>query len=158
MMRGMSKLASVVLLNLFFATVILISKKYHMRHTEFSCVSSYVQHDELSTMNILVNYVFKNKEGYISIDGSVLFNNGIRKGLSRKIFFTFSRDKNSFFIRSHKNMRFPTDNIDNSSLEKLLPLFFIYPEKDIFMRIQQEKNGQYIFFIDPISIYMCKKY
>ncbi len=127
-----------------------------MKHTEFNCVSSYVQHDELSTTNILVNYIFKNKEGYVSIDGSILFNNGIKKGLSRKIFFTFTRDRNNFVIRSYKNMKFPSDEIDNTNLEKILPLFFIYPDKDIFMRIIPYKNGQYIFFIDPISIYMCK--
>lgn len=53
-------------------------------------------------------------------------------------------------------MTFPDDNVDDSWLEKYEPQFFVYPGKSIYMRINEQHNGNYIFTLGTLPTYVCR--
>jgi len=124
--------------------------------TTFTCLINLVQHNSASTSNLLISYTFEKKEGYIGIDGNIKMNDGREQEISRRIFFTFNHNGESYFLHSIKNIKFPTDNTDENDIKKLFPRFFLESNKDIYLKIKKQNNGQYLFFIDPITTYLCK--
>jgi len=125
--------------------------------TTFTCLINLVQHNSASTSNLLINYTFEKKEGYIGMDGNIKMNDGREQQISRRIFFTFNNNGKSYFLHSIKNIKSPTDNTDENDVNKLFPLFFLESNKEIYLKIKKQNNGQYLFFIDPITTYICKE-
>ncbi|HAS0768556.1 TPA: hypothetical protein I3291_003221, partial [Enterobacter hormaechei subsp. xiangfangensis] len=109
----------------------------------FSCQANLVQHHPDETLTVWLNYTFDGKFGTLSMNGRAKSDPG--KTIDRKISFRVERQDHLYLLTSEKNMTFPDDNVDDSWLEKYEPQFFVYPGKSIYMRINEQHNGNYIF-------------
>lgn len=71
-------------------------------------------------------------------------------------FLSGGETRSSLFAGVRKNMTFPDDNVEDSWLEKYEPQFFVYPGKSIYMRINEQHNGNYIFTLGTLPTYVCR--
>lgn len=120
---------------------------------EFSCYANFVQHHPDETLNLWLNYRFSGESGMLSMNGRV--QSDPSKKFNRKIFFSVQKHNKLYQLRSERNIRFPDDNVENSWLEKYEPAFFVYPEKNIFIRIREQQNGNYLFIFSTLPAYVC---
>ena len=120
----------------------------------FSCQANLVQHHPSETLSLWLNYTFDGKSGTLSMNGSL--ESDENKIFNRKIFFRVERDDNRYYLTSERNMKFPDDNINDEWLTKYEPLFFVYSGKSIYMRINEQRNGSYIFTLGSLPTYVCR--
>lgn len=52
-------------------------------------------------------------------------------------------------------MKFPSDNVSDDWFEQYEPEFFFHPDKSIYMRINEQQNGNYIFPLGTLPTYVC---
>lgn len=120
----------------------------------FSCQANLVQHHPSETLSLWLNYTFDGKSGTLSMNGSTL--SGSNKTIDRKISFQIERKDNVYLLTSEKNMKFPDDNVEDSWLAKYEPQFYVYPEKSIYIRINKQQNGNYLFTLGTLPTYVCR--
>lgn len=118
----------------------------------FDCTARLVQHHGQETYNISLNYMIRGNFGLVHINGHSGINS--EKIFNRKISFKLQRKDDIYYFISEKNIRLPDDNFSNETLSLYVPLFFISPKKDIYMRIMKENNN-YVFMVDSIPTYIC---
>ncbi|THD51258.1 hypothetical protein ERD95_09065 [Enterobacteriaceae bacterium ML5] len=121
---------------------------------DFSCAASFSQHYASDNVDVSLSYTVRGTSGIISINGRSQAHPD--KVFNRKISFTMHRKGNIYFMTSKRNLKFPDDNVDDIWLGEHEPDFFVYPDKSIYMRIDQQENNNYLFMIDPIPTYVCK--
>lgn len=120
----------------------------------FTCKANLVQHHPGEKLTIWLNYVFDGRTGTLSMNGSV--HSDEDKIFNRKIFFRVERNDNLYYLTSERNLKFPDDNVDDEWLKKYEPLFFVYPGKSIYMRINEQRNGNYVFTLGSLPTYVCR--
>ncbi|MEH0886907.1 hypothetical protein [Enterobacter sp. UNJFSC 003] len=120
----------------------------------FSCQANLVQHHPDETLTVWLNYNFDGKSGTLSMNARA--QSDPNKIIDRKISFRVERKDKVFLLTSEKNMKFPDDNVSDSWLAKYEPQFFVYPDKDIYMRINEQQNGNYIFTLGTLPTYVCR--
>ena len=120
----------------------------------FSCQANLVQHHPDETLTVWLNYTFDGKFGTLSMNGRAKSDPG--KTIDRKISFRVERKDRLYLLTSEKNMTFPDDNVEDSWLEKYEPQFFVYPGKSIYMHINEQHNGNYIFTLGTLPTYVCR--
>ncbi|HGS6999673.1 hypothetical protein [Raoultella terrigena] len=119
----------------------------------FSCRVSFVQHHQDTTLVLWMNYIVDGKSGTLSINGHVQGEPG--RIINRKISFLVTRRGSAYYLISEHNIKFPDDSVPDSWLEKYEPLFFVYPAKNIYMRIHELQNGSYLFILGSLPTYVC---
>lgn len=120
----------------------------------FSCQANLVQHHPEETLSLWLNYTFDGNSGTLSMNARA--QSDPNKVIDRKIPFRVERKDSVFLLTSEKNMKFPDDNVDDEWLAKYEPQFFVYPEKSIYIRINEQQNGNYIFTLGTLPTYMCR--
>ncbi|MFU2316233.1 hypothetical protein [Rahnella sp. PCH160] len=120
----------------------------------FSCAASLSQHYTHDNVDVSLSYTVRGTSGLISINGRSQVHP--EKVFNRKISFTMHKEGDVYFMTSKSNLKFPDDNVDDTWLGIHEPDFFVYPEKSIYMRIDQQENNSYLFMIDTIPTYVCK--
>lgn len=120
----------------------------------FTCQANLVQHHPDETLGVWLNYTFDGKFGTLSMNARS--QNDPNKIIDRKISFQVERKDHLYLLTSDKNMIFPDDNVEDSWLEEYLPQFFVYPGKSIYMRINEQHNGNYIFTLGTLPTYVCR--
>ncbi|HDT6544481.1 TPA: hypothetical protein QFT03_004857 [Kluyvera ascorbata] len=142
----------------FVLTLALLSGGYYLWQRyypqSFSCKANLIQHHPGETLSVWLNYVFDGHSGTLSMNGSL--ESDENKIFNRKIFFRVERDDNRYYLTSERNMKFPDDNINDEWLTKYEPLFFVYSGKSIYMRINEQRNGSYIFTLGSLPTYVCR--
>jgi hypothetical protein len=120
---------------------------------EFSCMANFVKHHPDEKLDIKLSFIFGTKNGMLSMSGHT--QKDPSKIFNRKISFSFQKKGSTFYLHSEKNIKFPGDNIDDSWLEKFIPKFFVYPDKDIYTTILKQNNGSYLFIYSTLPSYVC---
>ena len=120
----------------------------------FSCKAILVQHHPNEAVSLWLNYMFDGKSGTLSMNARA--SSDPNKIVDRKISFRVERKDNVFFLTSEKNVKFPDDNVDDGWLAKYEPQFFVYPDKSIYIRINEQQNGNYIFTLGTLPTYVCR--
>lgn len=142
----------------FCLAVVLVLSGYYLwlRYypQSFSCKANLIQHHPGEKISIWLNYVFDGQTGTLSMNGRV--HSDKDKIFNRKISFRVERDDDLYYLTSERNMKFPDDNVGNEWLEKYEPLFFVYPGKSIYMRINKQRNSNYIFTLGTLPTYVCR--
>lgn len=123
------------------------------RLDEFSCVASFSQHYENENIDVSLRFMFNGKAGVVSINGRA--QSDAKKVFNRKISFTMRRHQYIYYLTSEKNLKFPDDNVDDGWLSQYEPDFFVYPDKSLHIRINQQKSGNYLFMISVLPTYIC---
>jgi len=119
----------------------------------FACQVNFIQHHPEETLTLWLNYTVDGNNGTLSMNGRVKSDPG--KTFNRKIFFQVERKDNVYYMRSVRNIKFPDDDVSDSWLEKYEPLFFIYPNESIYMRIKKQQNDNYLFILGTLPTYVC---
>lgn len=119
----------------------------------FSCQANFIQHHRDETLSLWLNYTVEGNSGILSMNGRL--KSDPTKTLNRKLFFQIERKDSVYNLTSIRNMKFPDDNISDSWLEKNEPLFFIYPNKNIYMRIKKQQNENYLFIYSGDAADLC---
>lgn len=120
----------------------------------FSCQASLVQHHPGENVSLWLRYTFDGKRGTLSMNGSI--KSDPNKSINRKIMFRIKRMDNLFLLTAEQNIKFPNNNVDDAWLEKYEPNFFIYPGKSIYIRINEQQNGNYLFSFGTLPTYVCR--
>jgi len=120
----------------------------------FSCQANLVQHHPEETLSLWLNYTFDGNSGTLSMNGRA--QSIPNKIIDRKISFRIDRKDSVFLLTSDKNMIFPDDNVEDEWLAKYEPQFFVYAGKSIYIRINEQQNGNYIFTLGTLPTYMCR--
>lgn len=129
--------------------------QWHQYHVQpFSCHANLVQYHPAEVLTFWLNYTFDGNSGTLSMNGRV--QNSPNKIIDRKILFQIERKGLVFFLTSEKNMKFPDDNVDDEWLAKYEPHFFIYPGKSIYIHINKQQNGNYVFTLGTLPTYVCR--
>ncbi|QLK23485.1 hypothetical protein [Raoultella ornithinolytica] len=121
---------------------------------EFTCKANFVQHNTDEQLNISLTYRIKKDSGLLSMNGYSV--NDKTKRFNRKIFFNIQRKNNTYHLTSVTNVIFPDESISSSWLEKYEPLFFIYPQKDIYVKMIEQQHS-YLFIFSTLPAYVCHK-
>lgn len=119
----------------------------------FACQVNFIQHHPDETLTLWLNYTVDGKNGTLSMNGRV--KSDPAKIFNRKIFFQVERKDNVYYLTSVRNIKFPDDDVSDSWLEKYEPLFFIYPNESIYMRIKKQQNDNYLFILGTLPTYVC---
>ncbi|MGX5027714.1 hypothetical protein ACWKYF_12300 [Enterobacter asburiae] len=119
----------------------------------FACQANFIQHHPGETLSFWLNYTIEGNNGILSMNGRV--KNDPTKVINRKISFQVERKDHIYLLTSVRNMKFPDDNVSDGWLEKYEPLFFIYPDKSIYMRIVPQQNENYLFVLGTLPTYVC---
>ena len=98
--------------------------------------------------------VINKDSGLLSMNGYSV--NDKTKRFNRKIFFNIQRKNNTYHLTSVTNVIFPDESISSSWLEKYEPLFFIYPQKDIYVKMIEQQHS-YLFIFSTLPAYVCHK-
>ncbi|MFK3706468.1 hypothetical protein ACI2JR_16290 [Klebsiella sp. NPDC088457] len=125
---------------------------YYVR--PFSCEVNFVQHHSDETLQLWLNYRMDGTRGMLMMNGRV--RGKVNKRINRKISFRVASKGNVFYLTSEHNMKFPDDQVEDSWLEKYEPLFFVYPQKSIYMQINAQQNGNYLFILESLPTYVCR--
>lgn len=129
------------------------SVQRHYGH-DFTCVANFSQHFSGETYSVLINYMLRGENGVINMTGRSEENPGMT--FNRKIAFTLQRKGDLYYMVSEKNIKLPDDNVSDEALSKHEPQFFVYPGKEIYMRIMKQQNGNFLFMVESIPTYVCK--
>ncbi|MEF3107860.1 hypothetical protein QFI91_01935 [Raoultella sp. WB_B2P2-3] len=149
--------ASVYVLCLcLFLTLILAGYSLWQRSQplEFTCKANFVQHHADENLNVSLTYRISKDSGMLSMNGRSI-NNEANK-FNRKIFFNIEKRNNVYHLHSVTNVVFPDETVNNIWLEKYEPLFFVYPKKDIYVKILEQQNS-YLFIFSTLPAYVCHK-
>lgn len=125
----------------------------HFYGREFTCQANFVQHHPDETLNVWLTYSFNKESGILSMNGQAV--NDPSKRFNRKIFFSVKRKNRIYDLTSEQHVVFPDDNVDERWLEKYEPMFFVYPHKNIFVRLLEQSNGNYLFIFSRLPAYVC---
>jgi len=120
----------------------------------FSCTASLSQYYSGDIVDVSLIYTVHGTSGIISFNGRSQAHPD--KVFNRKISFTMHKEGDIYFMTSKSNLKFPDDNVDDTWLAEHEPVFFVYPDKSIYMRIKKQKNESYLFMTDAIPTYICK--
>lgn len=121
----------------------------------FTCLANFVQHSEDETLTLWLTYHFGEESGLLSMVG---FTEGTSsKRINRKISFSIKKKDGFYNLHSEQNVVFPDDSADNKWLEKYEPDFFVYSDKDISVRILEQKNNSYLFVFSNLPTYICHR-
>ena len=121
----------------------------------FSCQASFVQYHPDDTLALWMTYRFDKKTGTLSLNGhSTQYP---EKKFNRKITFSLTKINSAYTLHSKENIVFPDETVDNAWLEKYEPEFFVYPDKNINVRIYEQVNNNYLFIFSTLPAYVCHK-
>lgn len=120
---------------------------------KFSCVASVSQHYKNENIDISLRFIFRGQAGVVSISGRS--KSDFEKVFNRKISFTVRKHQDIYYMISEKNIKFPDDNVNDVWLSQYEPDFFVYPNKSIHTRIEQQANGNYLFMISVLPTFIC---
>lgn len=145
----------IMILLCFLAGFILVGYYFWYRNNEqfFSCQASLEKLHPEEKLSLWLNYIFSGNSGSLSMNGWV--HSEPKTIINRKIFFRVERKDHVFLLTSERYIKFPGDNVSDEWLEKYEPKFFIHPNKSIFMQINKQQNGNYIFSLGTLPIYVC---
>ena len=144
----------VLCLCLLMGAVVAAYYFWHRHYIQpFSCQANFIQHHRDETLSLWLNYTVEGNSGILSMNGRL--KSDPTKTLNRKVFFQIERKDSVYNLTSIRNMKFPDDNISDSWLEKYEPLFFICPNKNIYMRIKKQQNENYLFILGTLPTYVC---
>ncbi|WP_174509681.1 hypothetical protein [Klebsiella oxytoca] len=120
-----------------------------------SCQSqNTVIHDDF---RLNASYVFtlsKNK-GEISISG--LATEGEKQyQISRAIYFSYNKSDSIYVLQSHNIENFSPDESQGSNVNHHLPAFFYEPEKNLTIKIQEDRHHNKIISLYNIPIFYCR--
>lgn len=134
----------------------IVTYALHKKHqdNEFNCVASFSQHYSHESFDISLNYMMRGDSGVVSINGHS--REDAEKVFSRKISFHLRQEGDLYYLVSDKNIKLPDDSMDDNVLSQYEPQFFVYPDKEFYIRIVRQKNDNYIFMVDSIPTYVCK--
>ena len=149
------KIVSVLLGAVILAEGLYLTYSYiQLRQTEnFNCSANLVQHYRNETYYLSLAYMMRGNFGLVHITGRSDVNP--EKIFNRKVSFQLHRNGDLYYMTSEKNIRLPDDNFNDERLSNYIPRFFITPQKDIYMRILEQKNKNFIFMVDSIPTYIC---
>lgn len=125
----------------------------NIKGKEFTCIASFVQHFNNDTLSLSLNYKISRNSGTLSMYG--YSENEPDKKFNRKLIFDIVRKEGIYYFHSIKNIEFPDDNVDNEWLRQYEPDFFVYPDKDISLQVQELSNGNYLFVFSTLPTYVC---
>ncbi|HED2547363.1 hypothetical protein [Raoultella planticola] len=120
---------------------------------DFSCVASFSQHYANENIDVSLRFMFSGQAGVVSINGRARSDS--QNIFNRKISFSMRRHQDIYYMTSEKNIKFPDDNVDDGWLSQYQPDFFVYPDKSLHIRINQQKNGNYLFMFSALPTYIC---
>ncbi|RWR02358.1 hypothetical protein ED28_08230 [[Pantoea] beijingensis] len=120
---------------------------------EFSCQVNFVQHHSDETLNLWMHYNFNGSHGMLSMSGYA--QSDPHKTFNRKISFRVTREGHVYSLHSELSIKFPDDHVSDEWLEKYEPLFFVYPDENLYIRIRKLQNGNYLFLFDSPPTYIC---
>ncbi len=123
----------------------------------FSCIASYIQHSKGFRIEMMVSYTFGAKNGIINLTGMATDEAGQIWSLDRRVIFQYYREDNIYFLTSIRTTRFPNDNADTAMLNRYIPSFYLKDSREIVLKILPNGSNNYLFFLDPIPIYNCKR-
>ncbi len=123
----------------------------------FSCIASYIQHTKGFRIEMMVSYTFGAKNGIINLTGVATDETGKIWSLDRRVIFQYYREENLYFLTSIRTTRFPNDNADTAMLNRYIPSFYLKDSYEIVLKILPNGGSNYLFFLDPIPIYNCKR-
>lgn len=119
----------------------------------FSCQAHFVQYYPDDALVLWMTYHFDKKNGTLSISGhSTTYP---EKRFNRKIAFSLQRKNSTYSLHSEENIVFPDETVDDAWLEKYEPGFFVYPDKNINVRIYKQVNYNYLFIFSNLPTYVC---
>ncbi|WP_435927841.1 hypothetical protein [Dryocola sp. BD613] len=150
----MGMLILLVVLILFAAGRLLYQLKVKQ---QFSCQAALIQHNEDSSINLSLKFMFKNGYGIVTLNGQSSSPEGLTKKFNRKIYFTYRHDGEFYPLTSKKILKYPDDNVADAWLERYFPAFYISSGQDIYLNIIRQRNGYNIFFHEVIPIFVCKE-
>ncbi|RXX51995.1 hypothetical protein DD600_26245, partial [Enterobacter cloacae] len=119
----------------------------------FACQVNFIQHHPEETLTLGLNYTVDVYNGTPSMHGRVKSDPG--KNTNRKIFVQVERKENVNYMRSVRNIKYPDDEVSDSWLKKYEPLFFIYPNESIDVRIKKQQNDNYLFMLETLPTNVC---
>lgn len=122
--------------------------------TPFSCRANFIQHNSDETLYIWLNYTVEGTRGILSMNGHI--QSDLNKKIDRKIYFKVQREDGIYIFTSLRNMKFPSDNVNDNWLKGYEPLFFIYPNKEIYIKIEKLRNGNHLFSLEALPTYVCQ--
>jgi hypothetical protein len=125
-------------------------------HDSLSCTANYIQHNDNASINLSIGYDFGERKGTINLMGNLQENNGRKYTLNRKIIFNYYKDGNDYYLKTTESIIFPDDRTNTDTLEKGMPSFFTKKDKSMVLKILKNSESNYLFFIDPVPIYICK--
>jgi len=126
----------------------------HDDNNAISCTANHITHGSMGTIHGTSYYVFNNTGGFLSLNGyleedpSIIFN--------RKILFDYRRDQDTYTLRSVHNIKYPDDSVSDEWMAQRFPDFFVYEDKDLYIKIIKQFNNNYLFFIGTLPTFSCK--
>ena len=143
-----------ILLCFLAGSILALYYLWHRNNEQsFACQANLEKHHPAEKLSLWLNYIFSGNSGSLSMNGWV--HGEPKKIINRKILFQVERNDHVFLLTTVRYMKFPDDNVNDDWLEKYEPEFFVHPDKSIYMRINEQQNGNYVFTLGTLPTYVC---
>lgn len=149
-------LSVIILFTGTLLTAVLLSQRFQHTHydNDISCIASVTVRSGQTTLHGTSNYVFNNKEGILSLNGYQ--EEDPSKVFNRKILFDYTRENETYKLRSLRNIKYLDDTVSEEWMTKLFPSFYVYEGKEIYIKVIKQFNNNYLFFIGALPTFSCK--
>lgn len=128
----------------------------HTQNQPFTCRISTEQQNNSAILKLSILFMFKRNYGIATINGQSSDSEGHNLKIRRDIYFNFKKDGDFYPLTSRKIINFPDDNVSNLWIGKYLPSFYVEKDQDLYFIIDKQKNGNYIFIMNSIPLFICK--
>lgn len=135
---------------------LLFTRFWHSQHdNNISCIASVTIRSGQTTLHGTSKYVFNDKGGILSLNGYQ--EEDPTKVFNRKILFNYTREKETYSLRSLRNINYPDDTVSEDWMIKYFPSFYVYEGKEIYIKVIKQFNNNYLFFIGALPTFSCKR-
>ncbi|WP_434638895.1 hypothetical protein ACMYSK_23785 [Klebsiella sp. I138] len=144
-----------------FAIVIIIAAYFFFQHKllpgrkdVISCQSRHTLIHGDFELHANYAFTFNGNKGELSISG-ITTEGGKHFQISRAIYFSYLKSNNTYTLKSQHIENLSADKSLDSNINRHFPSFFYEPEKNITLKIMDDKYHNKVIFLYNMPLYYC---
>lgn len=125
-----------------------------------ACLASVIVYNNDSHANLTIDFMYtqEKKTGVIVLNGEYYKNNALVGVIRRDISYVWTENKDIFHFTSVKVNKIIDDKtVPDEELSKVLPDFYVYPDKSISYSILPQGKHSFMFTVGKRPIFVCSR-
>lgn len=126
------------------------------QHSHFDCRGDIEVFAPDSRANITLRYIFDGDKGVTLLRGVMTPENGEPVEINHRVWFTFTRNGNDFFLHSQNITSNESGDVVPAGLAPILPTFYLQPGEPFYLDIMRIDANNRLLFTSRVPSVLCK--